>query len=314
MAPVVRAKYQCTQDELYAIANLAINNLNSDLTAFAAKKAKYDAAYVTGRRALRTTAMNLPDEESRNGVHQVLKNLLPGLVNPIKDNFMDLKGYIRDAWPGENPVPRYEAAGLIKYNNIREENWEEVVALNQKMIAFVTDFAGPLATPGGMVVGFPTKLTGDRDAFDAVYDPFMSSKETGTATAAKVTANNTLYTGIMEFMKDGVEMIFRNDEDNKKRYVFAKLKDLVSPPGSASLNITLKAQGTNAPMNNITVTIQKDGGLLLTATSNAEGELSFLSIDPAPYVVKVMGPLGVLILEKDVNTGVGARLEITVPV
>ena len=168
----IKQKYASTEVELYSITNLGINNLEADLALFALKKAKYTVAFVNTLRGLRTAAMGLPDEEQRNGVHQTLKNLLPDLLTPVKDNFNDLKGYIRDGWPGQDPKPRYEAAGLVKYNAIGESNWENVAGLCESMVQFINANTVLLTAPGGMVGTFLNKVKADRDAFKNVYDPF----------------------------------------------------------------------------------------------------------------------------------------------
>ena len=184
--------------------------------------------------------MALPDEETRNATHQTLKSLLPGLTETCKDNFNDLKGYIRDGWPNENPTPRYEAAGLVEYNNIGKNNWENVKGMNDNMIEFIADNTAELTTPGGMPATFATKVDDDSTAFKDMYNPYLSSRETGTATAAKLKANNNLYDAVADFQKDGVEMVYRRDEAKQRRYMFSVLKDIVSPPGSASLKVTVK--------------------------------------------------------------------------
>src|SRR5690349_14987748 len=128
----IKADYPCSQSSLYEVTRIIIENLKNDRTAFAAKKAKYTVPFISTLETLRNDAMALPDDDSRDAVHQTVKNLLPGLLVPVKDNFNDLKGYIRDGWPGEDPKPRYEAAGLNRYQAIRTENWEEVSELNTK--------------------------------------------------------------------------------------------------------------------------------------------------------------------------------------
>ncbi|MEK6616981.1 MAG: hypothetical protein AABZ32_12910, partial [Bacteroidota bacterium] len=131
MAQEVAATYRSTEQELYAIAELGYNNLETDLAAFAAKKGKYTPAFLTALRLTRTQALNLPDKEARNANHQILKNkLMSTFLPPVLDNFNDLKGYIKDAWPSENPEPRYEAAGGTKYAKAAKGNWENVIGLN----------------------------------------------------------------------------------------------------------------------------------------------------------------------------------------
>lgn len=312
MATEIKAKYKSTEVELYAIGDLLFNNLRADLAQFVLKKAKYTALFVDGLDLLRTDAMALPDEEQRNGVHQILKNQLPGVLTPVKDNFNDLKGYIRDAWPNEDPKPRYEAAGLVKYNAIGESNWENVAGLCESMVQFINDGSVELTAPGGMVVTFLNKVKADRDAFKDVYDPFLSSRETGTARAAKINANNTLYDAVIEFFRDGVEMVFRTNDEAKKRYTFSVLKDLVSPPGSASMRVFGKT-AADILLANRPVTIKKEGSAAITSTLGVDGIKVFENIDPGKYkgTVEVDGVL--IEFEKEVDTGVNARVTVVAP-
>ncbi len=310
MAQEIKANYRCTELELYAIADLAIDNLEQDLAAFAAKKAKYDAAFVTALRALRTDAMNLPDEEARNATHQTLKGLLPGVTEKCKENFNDLKGYIRDGWPGENPIPRYEAAGLIKYNKIGTNNWENVVGLNDSMTDFIADFNAELTAPGGMPGAFPAKVASDTNDFNTIYEKFIASRETSAAREEKVKANNKLYAAMAEFQKDGVEMIFRNSEAMQKRYEFATLKDIVSPPGSASLKVTVK-DALDVLIPDREVKIKKTGEAPILGRTNAEGVAVFANIDSGNYDGETTNNAGVKItFKKDVNTGTDARITV----
>jgi len=311
MATEIKAKYKSSEVEMYAIGELAFNNLTADLAPFAAKKAKYTAPFVTGLRGLRTDAMALPDEEQRNGVHQILKNQLPGVLTPVKDNFNDLKGYIRDAWPDEDPKPRYEAAGLVKYNAIGDDNWENVPGLNESMTQFITDNNATLDTPGGMPATFPTKVTNDATAFDNVYDPFMTSRETATATAAKVKANNKLYDAMAEVCKDGVEMVFRNDAEAQKRYTFAALKDLVSPPGASSLKIMVQ-NALNVPQPNLGVTIKKIGSAPITKQLDVNGIAVFTNAEPGKYEGTVDNNGTPVPFTKEVETGTDARITVTI--
>jgi hypothetical protein len=303
--------------ELYAIMLIAINNLETDLALFFAKSSNYTAALVTMLRGLRTSAMVLPDEEARNGVHQIAGNKLPGLTEPIKQDFNDLKNLIRDGWPGEDPKPRYEMAGQTAYTDIGEDGWEHVELLHNNMNAFITDAVNApiLSSPGGMVAGYPAQVIANFTAFNAVYPLFLSSRETATAAAAKIKANNLLYDTCMNgFMKFGVESVFRNDEDGQKRYTFSVLKKLVSSPGAASLDMHLKKAGTNEPVTEATVIIQSETGTPKTENPDVEGNLSFTGIDADIYkvTVKVTGQPDI-VKTKEVNVGTQARMVVEIP-
>lgn len=314
MATEVKAKYNCTQQELYGILGLAINNLEEDLPLFFAKSSNYIAALVTGLRGVLNAAVILPDEEQRNGVHQVLKGLLPGLLEPVKQDFRDLQEYIRAGWPTENPKPRYEQAGLIHFNKTGDDNWENVKGLNESMTDFITDTVnGPiLITPGGMIGTFVADVAAHYAAFKAKYDLFLLSKETSVARAAKINADNAAHTACMKFMTFGVESVFRNDAEAQKRYTFVTLKHSISPPGSASLVVKVK-RADDTLVTNGTVTIKEEGQPAITVNINADGEAFFGNINPADYTGFVTTVDGVTTnFVKEVNTGTAARITVAV--
>lgn len=305
----LRAKYACTESELYAITDMAINNLEADLPAFAAKKAKYTPAFVTNLRAMRTAAMTLPGEEQRNAEHETLGGLLPALKDTCRDNFNDLQGYIRDGWATENPKARYEAAGMRHDQKIGKNNWAEVVALNEAMVKFITDNNATLLAPGGMTATFAAKVASDQTAFNDVYNPYMTARETGNATAAKLKANNDLYDACLSFFKDGVEMVFKRDADAQKRYIFTVLKEIVSPPGSASLKVTV-IKGDDTPAEGAVVTIKAEGKPSIKVDTDASGVAFFDKVDAATYNGTVDFNNASTPFKKDVDTGKNSRIVI----
>jgi hypothetical protein len=313
MAEETKPKYNCTQQELYAILGLAINNLAEDKSKFLEKSTNYDDAFIDGQRVLVGAAIGLPNEEQRNGVHQNLKGLLPGLLEPIKQDFRDLQEYIRMGWPDENPTPRYEQAGLVNYNKIGTSNWENVQGLNKNMDDFTADAANVtlLTTPGGMVPTFVAGIATHYTAFKTKYDLFMSSKETATATAEKIKADNTAYASVMKFMTFGVNSVFRNDAEAQKRYTFIALKNQVSPPGSAGLIVKVK-KGDDTIVTTGTVTIKEEGQPAITVNINAAGEAVFTNVNPADYTgyVTVNGVRTNFV--KTVNTGTDARITVVI--
>jgi hypothetical protein len=303
----VKARYKCNEDELYATCDIAITNLEKDLAAFAAKSTNYTAGKVAALRLMLKNARALPNEEQRNGEHETLRGLLPELREKVKADFRSLQSYIRDGWPGEVAKPRYEAAGLHEYNASRNSNWETVVTLNNAMKKFIADAgnAARLTNPGGMVAGFDAQVQANFDAFDDVYNRFMSSRATTAARNAKVSANNKIYNACMEFMKFGREVVYRRDGGNKKRYTWDALKRLVTPEGPASLVVKLK-RTDDTLVTNMEVRIKKEGEALMKLNTNEKGVVRF-GIEGR---CKVM--VGDVTVEKFVMKGRRARMVIVV--
>ncbi len=319
MAEEVVANYHATELELYAIAELGYNNLETDLAAFTAKNTKYDAAFVTALRQTRTDAMALPDEEARGAEHEILRNkLVNEFLPPVLDNFNDLKGYIKDAWANEDPKPRYEAAGGTKYATAAAKNWEDVVGLNDSMTSFITANAVLLDDPGGMPGTFEVKVTTDANNFATNYAAFMQARETGVARGEKVTANNLLHEELMNVLEDGAERVFRNDAAKQKNYVFDTLKDIVSPPGSASLRaLVLRNDDTPVEAANVTIRLQnaEDPGVVappITVITDAQGVALFENADPGRYDGSATSSEGSVTVDftKEIDTGVNARVTV----
>jgi len=314
MTEEVKAVYNTTELELYAIADLAYNNLQANLAVFAAKKPKYTPAYLAALRLTRTNAMALPDEEARNMNYQVLRNNLVDKFLPlVLDNFNDLKGYIKDAWPGEKPEPRYEAAGGTKYAKAAAKNWENVVGLNNSMQTFIAANNAILTTAGGMPASFVAKVDGDAISFTNAYGLFAAARETGVARAAKVIANNLLHSELMGVMEDGALMVFRNEEAKKKNFVFDTLKSIVSPPGSASLRIIVLRDDDTAVVG-VAVKIKKlltgklsEASPAITVLTDDKGVAMFEGADPGRYEGEVMVDEVKKFFTKEIDTGVKAR-------
>lgn len=312
MATEVKSTYNSTELELYAIADLACNNLTTDLAAFAAKKAKYTAAFVTALRGVRTAALNLPDEEARNAGHQILKNkLVKVFLPPVLQNFNDLKGYIKDAFPTEDPEPRYEAAGGTHYAKAAGKDWEEVVGLNADMQTFIAANNAILTTPGGMPAAFVTKVNTDTTNFHDNYLLFVTARETGVGRAAKVTANNLLHKQLMDVLEDGAERVFRSNEAKQKNYFFEVLKAIVSPPGSASLKVTVMTGG-DVVVPNVPVMIKTAEAAANTVNTDDDGVAFFGGANPGSYAGTVTVNSVVTNFTKDVDTGVDARVTVVV--
>ena len=251
--------------------------------------------------------------------HQVLRNkLVADFLPPVLDNFNDLKGYIKDGWPNEDPEPRNEAAGGTKYATAAAKNWEDVVGLNDSMKSFITDNETFLDDPGGMPGTFEVKVTTDANNFATNYATFMEARETGVARGEKVTANNLLHKEMMNVFEDGAERVFRNDAAKQKNYVFDTLKDIVSPPGSASLR-ALVLREDDTPVEGASVTIRLQGAEALevvappiTVITDAEGVALFENADPGRYDGSATSGDGSVTVDftKEIDTGVNARVTV----
>ena len=115
-----------------------------------------------------------------------------------------------------------------------------------------------------------------------------------------------------DVMEDGAERVFRNDAAKKKNYTFAVLKDIVSPPGSASLKARIQ-NALNEMQPNITVTIKKTGQAPITIQTDVDGVALFENTDPGKYEGDVVRADGTVVhFEKEIDTSVDARVTVTI--
>lgn len=320
MADEVRAEYPCTGQELYSIGNTIYDNVKANLAAFALLKAKYTVPYVDGLILNITNAKALPDEEMRNSVFQTLGVELEKLEEKCCENFQDLKNYIDDSYEDNLHKIKYDAAGAPKYEAAKAGNHERVAGLNADMIAFIAAESATLLVnldgDPNMPGTFEAMVIADSKAFDLKYAAFKLARQTTLDTNKKVTANNSCFKEIMSTCDDGLRVAAKSVDPPgmTKLFTFKTVKDIVSPPGSASLKITCKLAVDGSVLAGVDVAIQAAGGTLLTLKTDANGVALFEKIDPADYNVTISGtgiPAPITFI-KEVNTGVQARKEVLV--
>lgn len=309
MPATPRPKYNCTQQQLYSICNLAWDNCLAFIASFVLYKAKYVALFITGKKTAITNASNLPDDVNRDTAAELLREQLQPLNDTCDLDFQKLKGYIEDGFPRSEWKTRFDAAGQTFYEKSSHENWENTVGMNNNMNAFIAAPANNalLLSPGGMPVGFAAQVTGDTAAFLTKYNAMKAARETGVGTGSKITANNAIYDDMQLMFHDG-HRVFPTDAEKLKQFNFASLKLIVAPPGSASLKVTVQ-RPDNSFVAGVPVTIQSESGTPITVNTDADGVAEFDSIDPDRYSVKLNVATFVAVdVDKDVDTGVNARL------
>lgn len=308
----VRAKYKCTQQELYSIANTVYDNLENNLSDFASYKAKYDALFITALRDAVTAAQGNASSANITGKHVDLEIDLEPLADKCCKNFQLLKGYIVDAFDEAHHNNQFNAAGQGKYAPAASYNWEYVMGLNSDMKLYISENTSVLTTNGYMPAGFAAQVNADSVNFNGKYADFKNMRQTGVTTADRLTANNLIYDDMMKVCADG-QRIFADIDEKKKLFVFDVVKALVSPPGSASLKVSLIKAGDNTPLTGKPVSIQAEGGVAKSGVSDDNGEVEFDNIDPGVYSGTVKDDTTVIAeFEKEVNTGTAARLVLTI--
>ena len=297
--------YKCTQQELYAAANLGWQNYLDNVGDFTAHKAKYTPQLANDALAALLAAKNIPDAETRGSVPEALRIQLEQAGDVCLNNWQILKSYIADAFPEELQKVMLEAAGAKYYRKARNEGWTEMESLLSTAVQFMSDNEDALSQSGNnMPAAFPTKFSTDKTTFETAYASFIAAEqgsEGGTTT--KIAANNACYDTLAKMLADG-QVIYRKDEAKRPLFVFDTLLSYVKAPGTTGLRIVAKEKITQLPVPGFAVTAQpgnvqgatdENGVLVLPLSENTYTIIGFKDgFDPFTE-------------EVDINTGTVSR-------
>ncbi len=278
MAEPIRNEYPCAQKDLYSIIETAWANYQLKLTNFTAHKAFYNAAYKTTALAAVAAAKALPDDVTRSAAAETLRVGLVKMGDICLLNFKTLKSYIESAFTDRDVWDiQFKAAGQQYYSDAANEDWESMELLNQAMKNYIALPANNTLLSGtppnsNMPAAFQAAVVLAATNFSTQYLAFKSAEETSAATAIKINANNACYRTLTAMLRDG-QLIFANDLENKKLFVFSTLWDLINPP-IAGIKGEVKVTGTNMPIGGATLSIQKDGEVATDILTEDDGSYS----------------------------------------
>ncbi len=225
--------YNCTQAELYAICTLTLNSFQEYLTDFTNFKGIYTPAYHAARVAELNAAMALPYFQQRDEPVEVARVLLKNKADECLVAWQALKSYILDTFNDDLDKAYIESAGGDLYRSAAGDNWEVMKQMLLMASQFIANHGLEMTNANVMPASFPSSFDTLALDFNALYEDFKAKEQNlKQVTAAKINANNALYKNIIGMMKDG-QKIFRNDAALRDRFVFKKVKAIVTPPTSS---------------------------------------------------------------------------------
>lgn len=292
MANLIVKEYPCSQKDLYSIVETVWENYKNHQADFAAHKALYTPAYRVTALAAVAAAKAMPDDDARTTVAETMRVALVDLGKICTKNFNKLQSYIETAFPNEALLEiQFEGAGQNYYADAANEDWESMELLMQSGKNYLTlnnalllGVAPNLNMPAAFTASFNTAATN----FSAQYLAFKNAEETATATAAKISANNAIYKTATDMMRDG-QVIYADDLETRKLFVFSTIWDLINPPVSG-VKGTVKVSGTNAPIGAAVIKTQKTGEVADQTLTDADGKYSKqLSIGDYTVSVNITG-------------------------
>jgi len=278
------AKYHCTQAELYAICGIGLQSYNENQPAFEAFKTTNTVVFGTTMVAAIETAKNLPDFQSRNQDTETAYIFMGQTATLALNKWRALRSYIKSAFPPELQKPNIEAAGEAHYTKATTRNWGETELMFTSATSYITDNTAIL-TAAGMPATFPTDFSDLHNTFITHYNTFTDSgQDEHEGTDEKVNANNAIYESLQKMFEDG-QIIFENDPAKRERFIFARIKELItntsSNSGSSVPTTVIELGGyiydieTGVPISGAKLTVfNAPGGVTISATSTDDGFLN----------------------------------------
>ena len=302
MPTLLKAKYNCTQAELYPICRLGWNTALKYQADIVIKFPVYTIPYITGKIADIQTAEDLPDFQSRDLAPETAHILLKHTATPAIQNRDLLARYINAAFKTNKELikPNVEAAGSQYREAATRENpnWEDLEQMLKDGKKYITDNLAVL-TPV-IPPAFPADFDAAKTAFDAQYNTFTNAETDAPAgTITKITANNAIYDELM-FMLDDLYTIAPPEE--KINMNFTYLKGIISSPGPAGLKGTITKLGTDVPVAGALLRLLEKN---YETSSAADGKYDFGNIASGKYTLEISeANYQTLKTELTVDTGV----------
>ena len=274
--------YNCSQQELYTIAQIGWQSCTQHINAFNAFSPFYNQAYADTQQTAVKDAANLPDEQARTAQSEVFRVELSQLATTCLANWQKLKRYITKAYTPNFQKIRLDEAGQAYYQKAGNEDWESCKGLLSNGNAFITNNNAALIANQNMPPAFQATVLADSDAFTEKHKQFIDSEEaTRIATDNKILANNTVFKTLMEMFLDGQE-IFKDEDAIKKQFIFEQVLNLASGTGTAGIRGIITDAITNAPIPNATINIES---INKSTTTDEEGKYIITQVAAGKYKV-----------------------------
>ncbi len=300
--------YKCTQQQLYAVANLGWQNYLDNLADFTNHKAKYAGEFGTNAIAAVLAAKSLPDAQARGSVPESIRVQLTEAAAACADNWQKLKSYIIDAYPLSQQKPMLAAAGSKFYKKASTTGWEQMHSMLTSASQFIDDNSEILLQEGtNMPAAFPAKFETDKAAFETKYTAFLSAQQ-GTigGTSNKIIANNAIYDTLVKMFADG-QIIYRTNPVNKVLFVFESLLSFVTTGGETGLRIVAKEEVTELPVAGFAVTVQPGN---VQASTDENGVLVLPLAQDSYSIIGIKDGYESFTEELNITTGVVSRRNI----
>ena len=279
----MKTKFDCGLDELYLAAILGWNSCLAEIIKFKAHKGFYLTTYIDDMLAKIQAADDMPDDQVRNAVYQLLGSQLKTQTELGLNKWQGLKSHILTAYPTDpDQQTMLDAAGAKIYSAAAKFNWEKVKKLMNNGSDFIVDHSVELLAGDNMPVGFEAEYNLLKDGIVAKIPVFLNARQNSKqGTQDKIIASNIVYDDLLKMFADGV-YIFKADEAKHDLFVFEKVLAIVTPPGQSGTRLKFIKLGDNTPIEGVAIMMQKAGGIPVNIATDASGRVQ-QDLEPGTY-------------------------------
>ncbi len=281
MANEIKAKYNCTQTELYAICRLGWKMVKNKQADVVIVYPDYTILYIDGKIASIKAAEDLPDFQSRDLLPESSHIILKQVADPAILSWKLLERYITRAFQNNKELikPNLEAAGKDYYEAATRDNpnWED---LQQMMLSGNTYITNNLGILTSMPPTFPADYASTKTDFDTKYDEFtIAEAESPEKTREKIEANNGVFDELMLMLGD---IGAAAPPELQHEFTFVYLKGIISSPGAAGLKGEISEEGTGVKLENVLLRLSPSAR---ETNTDALGLYDFGSISAGKYIL-----------------------------
>jgi hypothetical protein len=301
--------YRCSQSELYIAARLGWHSCRQHLAAFSDFKARYTEAYIDAQLLKVEAAANLLTKQARTEASETFHVALRTEAETALAFWQRLKRYIIEAYPADLQTIKLEAAGAPYYTKASQNNWDFLMALLQAGLNFIETHEAELTANENMPAHFLPRFKDLKLNCVSLHQQFLNSSETANIqTQEKITANNDVYTNLMNMFLDGQE-IFKKNDAVQKQFIFTDVVYRISGAGTAGIRGNVCHLITGFGIEGVFITID---GSTKTAITDNEGDYEISPLAAGIYSVsfKKEGYETKTIPAHEVKTGTKGKLTI----
>ncbi len=214
------ATYNCSQQELYLVSEMAWGLCRKHLPRFARLFGYYTEGYIDDRLAEMAAAKAIPNHYARNDAPTSNHIYLVEAIKDCGGCFQVLKSYIRKAFEGDLQKIKLKAAGQSFFAKAMSGNQGKLNDLNDSALRFMASNAADLMKNDNMNATFLDEYTAVVAHYNALRKTYDESKTIAQDLSKQNTvANNNVHKQMMKMFSDA-KVLFRREPDLRSSFTF----------------------------------------------------------------------------------------------